>query len=226
MAGQCGPKIPGIRSSSSGSGSATRKKPAPAARSDGARDGDAQRTPVSADGPASRIQPRRIRLLHELQQPQGRRARRESARGVRVSLAQTRAAGARRGTRRETVAPRIGAVFSETPAGKPAQRVGIAAERENSGTIVSRGRVRARASALRREEFRVRRSGEAFELSQIVSSSGRDNRIGYTIALFFDEKENPGRVSGSRPEKSCMSHGRVSNRVWRRRYRQVMKTSR
>ena len=43
-----------------------------ASRSDGAGDGDARRAPVGARGAESRRQPRRVRLLHELQQPQSR----------------------------------------------------------------------------------------------------------------------------------------------------------
>ena len=68
---------------------------------------------------------------------------------------------------------------------------------EISGATVSRSGVRAIRSALQRERtFRVHLSGAASELWQIVSSSGRDNLIVSTIALFFDEKEIPGRISG------------------------------
>ena len=115
IAGQCGPKTgevrrrnratrsdPLRRRSCSGSGFATPEQGRrAAARSDGARDGDARRAPVGAHGAASRLQPRRVRLLHELQQPQGRRPGREPSRRDRVSLAAARAAGARRRARAE-----------------------------------------------------------------------------------------------------------------------------
>ena len=55
----------------------------------------------------------------------------------------------------QTDAPRIGAVFSDAPAREPPQRMGIAAERDDSGTIVSRGGICARASALRRSKNSV-----------------------------------------------------------------------
>ena len=59
-----------------------------AARGDGARRPPAgQRRPVGADGAASRLQRWRIRVLHQLQQPQSGRADREPARVVRLSLA-------------------------------------------------------------------------------------------------------------------------------------------
>ena len=89
-------------------------------------------------------------------------------------------------------------ILSAASTREPAECVGIAAERGNLEPTVSRGGVRARsrrASAGR--TFLVRRSGAASELWQIVSSSGRDNPTASTIALFFDEKEIPGRISGS-----------------------------
>ena len=59
-------------------------------------------------------------------------------------------------------------------------------------------RARRRASA--REGFRARRSGEVSVLSQIVSSSGRENRFACTIASFSDGKETAGRAFDSRRE--------------------------
>ena len=194
---------PTTRSCSSGMVSRRRERRRAAPRSDGAGDRDARRASFGARRAESRRQPRRLRLLHQLQQPQSRRPRRQSARRDRLSLAEARAAAARRGTRAQTDAPRIGAVFSNAPAREPPQRVGVAAERDRfRDDRFSKRNSRAcrRVSAM--AEFRVRRSGEAFGLSRIVSSSGRDNRIACTIACFIDEKEKPGRFSGLHPRET------------------------
>jgi hypothetical protein len=121
-----------------------------AARSDGARNRNARRTTVGARRVESRRQPRRVRLLHQLQQPQVGRPGRQSSRSHRVSLAEARAAVSRRGTRAQIDAARIGTVFSNAPARKPSQRMGVSAERDHSRTIVSRGGIGARARAFRR----------------------------------------------------------------------------
>ena len=163
-----------------------------ATRSDGAGDGDAQRAPLGAHRAASRRQPRRLRLLHELQQPQGRRpasairARRLCFTGRCSSGRCASKDACSKLTRRES-----DAIFSNAPARKPAQRMGVAAERGDFGTIVSRRGIRARrrrASAM--AEFRVRRSGVASELSQIVSSSGRDDPHRLHDRLLYRRKGN------------------------------------
>jgi len=64
----------------------------------------------------------------------------------------------------------------------------------SNGTPLDFDAALKRASAL--AEFPVRRSGEAFELSRIVSSSGRDARIGCTIACCIGDREKSGGFSG------------------------------
>ena len=96
--------------------------------------------------------PRRGRLLHQLQQPQGRGSFRESARRARVSLALARAASAGRRPRREIIARGFGSIFSEPAAREPAQRVGVATKRDNLRTLVSRRRVRTRGRAIPRSK--------------------------------------------------------------------------
>ena len=80
-------------------------------------------------------------------------------------------------------AQRIGAVFPDASAREPLERVGVAAERRDCGTIVSRRGICTRAQRVSAMAgFRVRRSGADIGLSQIVSSSGRESRIACTIA--------------------------------------------
>ena len=121
------------------------------------------RRPFGADGAASRLQPRRVRLLHELQQPQGGRSLREPSRGVRLSLAdderQVRVEGRvdklSRATNRSAI--------SEPAAREPAQRVGVAAKREDSWT----GRFWRRRSRASRRASRGKRHSMSAVLGRL-----------------------------------------------------------
>src|SRR5919201_3322313 len=72
----------------------------PRAGSDGARDGDAGRFAVTAHGAAEGVRRTGLRLLHGLREPQGNRARGESARGAALLLGSARPAGPDRRTGR------------------------------------------------------------------------------------------------------------------------------
>ena len=202
-------KYPTTRSRCSGSGFATprtRGEPLPEAMAlaTATRDG----RPSVRDRAESRRQPRRLRLLHQLQQPQS--CRPCSAIRARPLCFTGRCSSGKlrvEGRVRQTDAPRIGTIFSDAPARKPAQRMGVSAERGDSGTIVSRGGIRARAGALRRRQnipcppfwggFRIVANCIEFWQGQPASPA--------RSPCFIDEKETPGRFSGSHPRRNVAS---------------------
>lgn len=186
-----------------------------AARSDGARHGDARRAAVGAHRPESRREPRRVRVLHELQQPQSRRARREPAGRDRLSLARARAPAARRRASREIVAPRLGAIFSNTPAREPPERVGVSAERTHYRPIVSRRGICARANALWRSKDSVSavlgRLSDCRKLYRVLAGTAASSTRSSALSK---KRKHMDDFQAWTIENRCTSHVRVSNSVW------------
>jgi hypothetical protein len=184
-----------------------------AARSDCPGDGDARRPAVGAHGAASRLQSRRIRVLHQLQQPKSCRPLREPACCDRVSLAGDRTPGARGRPRRKTFPPRVGSIFSESPPQQSIERVGVATERTNFRTIVSRSGVQTGESPFCRSRHSVPavlgRLSNCRKLYRVLAgttvSTARSHRVSQERKNL--DENPPWTLAG----KSFRSDGGVSN---------------
>ena len=107
-----------------------RTRAAPQHRYDAGRAGDGRRArpAVGPHGAAARRRRPRLRLPHQLREPQGTRARRKPARGAVLSLADARRADPHRGPGRAAAGRRVGRVLRRPSARQPARRLVIAAE--------------------------------------------------------------------------------------------------
>ncbi len=105
----------------------------------------------------------RLRLLHELREPQGCRARAPSARRAAVPLGGARAAGAHRRRRRESRRGGIRRLFREPSAALPSRCVGVAAERADRGPqrAGSSGSPKRSSTTARPARYRDRPTGVA-----------------------------------------------------------------
>ena len=99
----------------------------------------------------------RLRLLHQLREPQGTRDRRQPAGGAVLLLAVDRPAGARRGTAGAARRRGIGRVFRDAAARQAGRRLGVGAE---PAARVARG-ARRRVHGDRRALRRTRRAAPA-----------------------------------------------------------------
>ena len=113
-------------------------------------------------------------------------------------------------TRRESEA-----IFSNAPAREPSQRMGVSAERDDSGTIVSRRGIRARAGAFRRWQNSVSavlgRLSNCRELYRVLAGTAASPARSRALSA---KGKNLDDSPACTLEKRCNSHGRVSNRVW------------
>jgi hypothetical protein len=185
-------------------------------RSDGAGHGDTGWPAIGAHGAVSRHQPRRLRVLHELQQPQSGRARRQSARGGRVSLAADRATAAGGRPRAQINAARIRAVLSDPAARQPRERVGISAERDDSWTTLSRRGSGARAGAIRLARHSVSailgRLPHCRELYRVLAGATASPARSSTLSTKGKHLDQRGACTVA----NCRnSDGRVSNNIGR-----------
>ena len=91
----------------------------------------------------------RIRVLHELRQPEGARADGEPARGALPALADPRGTDSRRGHGRDRRSRRIGSLLRGPPARQPDRRMGVGSEpaTSNRATSSRRGTRRSRRSS-------------------------------------------------------------------------------
>ena len=135
------------------------------------RDRRPRRQALGAHGSAQGYRRSRLHLPHQLPQPEGRRARRKSARGAGAVLAGARSAGAHYRPRFKTYGGRIGRLFRHPARGKPVERGGLAAKRRNR---VARG---ARAKAGGGEGPVSRRRAAASKTLGRLSCPTRRDRI-------------------------------------------------
>ena len=145
---------------------------------------------------------RRLRVLYQLQEPQGARSREERPREPALLLGRSRAPGAYRGQGSEGHAARVGRVLRHALARQPARRVGLAAERDDRRPRGARPALRRRGRPLPRAWCRARSTGEVTGSHPRRSSSGRDARTGCTIASSTASRATAGGCArGSRPER-------------------------
>ena len=110
---------------------------------DGARDGRRPGTSVRPDGAAPRRRRPRLRVPHQLQQPQGARADREPPRRPVPALADTRRTDSHRGNGRPPARRRVRRLLRQPPARQPDRRLGLRTERHPAPTDrCSRQRIR------------------------------------------------------------------------------------
>ncbi len=166
---------------------------------DGARDGDVRRQAVCADGAAEGSRRARLRLLHELREPQGRRAGGEPARGAALPLAAARPAGAGRGaassgsrtrSRRRTSTPGRSAAGSPPGLHRRAGRWPI--EPSSSGSTRS-------AATRSGRTYRCRRTGAGSVSSRTRTSSGSTATTACTTVSATSGTATRGRVTRLAP---------------------------
>ena len=154
------------------------------------------RAPVGTVRPPAGSRRARPRLLHELREPQGARARGQSERRARALLGRSRPSGPRH--RRDLPRqPRgVRGLLQRPPARKPARCLGLSAEPSRSarGTSSSRSR-RGREAVRRRRPAACRRSGAATGSLPRRSSSGSTARAASTTG--FSTPADPRAAGGS-----------------------------
>ena len=170
---------------------------------------------VDADGrPAARIvllksvDDARLRVLHELREPQGARAR-GATRARRCSSSGPSSSGrcASKASSAPVDAGGVGRVFRGPSAPVAARRVGVAAKRADRRAARRSRRASPRsrrAIATRARGAAARRTGAATASCPTRSSSGRGARRGCTIASAIAERRSTparGSSTGSRRER-------------------------
>jgi hypothetical protein len=147
----------------------------PRAGHDGPCHRRARRSPVGAHGVAPGARRARARLLHELREPQGRRAGREPVGGRRPQLgAAATGSGARRGARRASSARRVHRLLPHAHTREPTRRVGVPAVPATRGPGRARATLRGGRAALRR----LRRRPSASVLGRLQARAGGDGALG------------------------------------------------
>ena len=162
---------------------------------------DARRPAVRAHRAAEGRRRARLRVLHQLRQPQGPRARARARGGAPLLLAGARAAGAHRGRRRgRRCEPTADAYFAHPAAAVAPRRMGVAAERGAARPRCARAAIRGRASAAlsRRRRPAPAALGRLSRRPRSRSNSGRAARRGCTIASRIARRRLAGASSGSR----------------------------
>ena len=143
----------------------------------------------------------RLRLLHQLRQPQGPRARREPGRRAHLPVEGARAPGAHRGRGREGERGGVRRVLRHPPARLAHRRLGLAAERGDREPRLAGGALDADGRAPRRASRRARRTGAATGCAPTTSSSGRAARAACTTASPTRRARGGWKIANaSRPE--------------------------
>ena len=139
-------------------------------------------------GPAARRRRARVRVPHQLQQPQGAGARRQPVRRALLSLADARGADPRSRARssgcRQTSPTPTSPAARAAASSAPGRRRRARCSRHASS---SRGVRRDRSTVRRTDRFRGRRSGAASASSRRTSSSGTAD-AGCTIESLYVRK--------------------------------------
>ena len=168
-------------SSSAGSRRPPRRR---GARGGRARDRDARRAPVGADGAAEARGRARLRLLHELREPEGRRAGGQPACGAPLPLAGR--SGGRCGSRAESsgsTAAESEAYFRTRPLGSRLAAWASPQSRPLADRAELERPLRRCGRALPARTCRYRRTGAASGSSRTRTSSGSTATTGCTTAF-------------------------------------------
>ena len=130
---------------------------------------DGRRHAVGPHRAAQGLRRARLRLLHRLPEPEGRRARGQPQGGAGVLLGRAGPAGADHGRRGAGVARGVGALLQEPAARQPARRLGVAPEPGDPGPGGAGG-----GPAGGRDAVRRRRRPAAAALGRVSGGAGRD----------------------------------------------------
>ena len=173
----------------------------PLAERDGRRHRRRAGPAVGSPRPVARRRRARVRLLHELREPQGPPAHREPVGGAGVPVEGTRPPGAREGSGRTGRSHRIRRLLRHPTSRRATGCVGLAPERAARRSRGARGPARGDGPALPRRRAPAAQLGRLPGETRGRSSSGRGAATGCTTASASPPHRTAGGSNGSRPSR-------------------------